>query len=104
MSELLEPDVFRLLTPWQRGSGAETPIANRATTVPALGRPLIRQHAVTVSDYINPLVLRYALWGTKVTQRWGIGCTDWLIGDIPKIWELWEWQRKLYILRGRMTG
>ena len=54
---------------------------------------------MTVSDYINPLVLRYALWGTKVTQRWGIGCTDWLIGDIPKIWELWEWHRKLYILR-----
>ena len=40
---------------------------------------------MTVSDYINPLHLRYALWGTKITQCWGIGCTDWFIGDIPKI-------------------
>ena len=54
---------------------------------------------MTVSDYINPLDLRYALSGTKITQWWGIGCTDWFIGDIPKIWELWEWHGKLYILR-----
>ena len=86
---LIESDVFRLLSPWQRGLGAKIAIANRATTVPALGRPLIRQHAVTVSDYINPLDLRYALWVTKINQWWGIGCTDWFIGDIPKVWELW---------------
>ena len=50
---------------------------------------------MTVSDYVNPLDLRWALWGTKITQWWGIGCTDWFIGDIHKVSELWEWQEKL---------
>lgn len=49
--------------------------------------------------HTNPLDFRWALWGTKITDWWGVDYTNKYISDIPEVRDVWENFEKPYIQR-----
>jgi hypothetical protein len=59
----------------------------------------------------DPFDFRWTLWGTKMTEWWGVDYTNKLIGEIPEVEDVWNNYEKPYIQRivnerliGHVTG
>ncbi len=49
--------------------------------------------------HYDPLDLRWALWGTTITNWWGADYTNKFISQIPAVREVWEQQERAYLER-----
>lgn len=49
--------------------------------------------------HYDPLDLRWALWGTMISNWWGADYTNKFISDIPAVREVWEHQERKYLER-----
>lgn len=59
----------------------------------------------------DPFDFRWALWGTKMADWWGVDYTNKYISEIPEVYEVWNTYEKPYIQRivndrliGHVTG
>lgn len=49
--------------------------------------------------HYDPFDLRWALWGTKITDWWGIDYTGQYISDIEQVREVWRNHERMYLER-----
>jgi hypothetical protein len=47
----------------------------------------------------DPFDLRWVLWGTKITDWWGVDYTNKFISEIPAVHDVWEYQERDYLRR-----